>query len=76
VGTGGSFPWQGHKADHLFPSRAEVKENMGLYIHSPIHLHGIVLNWLSTVTMFSPREEHMLEVFKNMARSIRMEKCA
>jgi hypothetical protein len=26
------------------------QENVGLYIHSPIHIHGVVLNYLSTGT--------------------------
>jgi hypothetical protein len=32
------------EADHSLPTSAEVKENVDLYIHSPICLHGIVLN--------------------------------
>jgi hypothetical protein len=46
MGTRGSFPrvkWQGHEADHSFPFSAEVK-NDDLYLHFPIHLHGVVLN--------------------------------
>jgi hypothetical protein len=34
----------GREAEHLRPTSAEVKENMYLYIHSPICLHGVVLN--------------------------------
>jgi hypothetical protein len=34
----------GHEADHSPPASAEVKENVDLYIHSPICLHGIVFN--------------------------------
>jgi hypothetical protein len=34
----------GHKADHSSPTCAEVKKNVDLYIHSPIRLHGVVLN--------------------------------
>jgi hypothetical protein len=36
------------EADHSPPTSAEVKKNVDLYIHSPIRLHGVVLNWLST----------------------------
>jgi hypothetical protein len=34
--------WPGHEADHSSPSRAEVKECMKLYFHSPStpSLHG------------------------------------
>jgi hypothetical protein len=34
----------GREADHSPPTSAEVKKNMDLYIHSPIRLHGVVLN--------------------------------
>jgi hypothetical protein len=34
----------GREADHLPPSSALVKECMELYLHSPIHLHGVVLS--------------------------------
>jgi len=34
----------GHEADHSPPSSSEVKECVGLYLHSPIHLHGVVLS--------------------------------
>jgi hypothetical protein len=34
----------GHEADHSPPSSAEVKQNVDLYIHCPIRLHGVVLN--------------------------------
>jgi len=33
----------GREADYSPPSSAEVKEWMELYIHSPIHLHGVGL---------------------------------
>jgi hypothetical protein len=32
------------EADHSPPSSAEVRECMELYLHSPIHLHGVVLS--------------------------------
>jgi hypothetical protein len=32
------------EADDLPPTSAEVKKNVDMYIHSPILLHGIVLN--------------------------------
>jgi hypothetical protein len=34
----------GCEADHSPPASAEVKKNVDLYIHSPIRLHGVVLN--------------------------------
>jgi len=40
VDTGGSF--LGGKADHSPPSSAEL--SVELYLHSPIHLHGVVLS--------------------------------
>jgi hypothetical protein len=43
MGKGGSF--FGGKVS------TEVKKNVALYIQSPIHLHGIVLNYLSTGTV-------------------------
>jgi hypothetical protein len=47
MGTRGSFP-EGkaarHEADHSPPSRAKVKECVELYLHYPIHLHGVVLS--------------------------------
>jgi hypothetical protein len=51
--TSGSFPrikLPGKEVDHSPPASAEVKENVDLYIHSPIHLRGIVFN-LSTGTI-------------------------
>jgi hypothetical protein len=33
-----------HEADHSPPYSAEVKECVELYLHSPIRLHGVVLN--------------------------------
>jgi hypothetical protein len=35
---------QGRETDHSPPANAEVKKNVELYIHSPIRLHGLVLN--------------------------------
>jgi hypothetical protein len=40
----------GPEADHSLSASAEVKENVDLYIHSPIRLHGVVLNSFSTRT--------------------------
>jgi hypothetical protein len=34
----------GREADQSLPTSAEVKKNMDVYIHSPIHLHGVVFN--------------------------------
>jgi hypothetical protein len=34
----------GREADHSHPSSAEAKEWVELYVHSPIRLHGVVLN--------------------------------
>jgi hypothetical protein len=36
--------WLGREADHSPPSSAEVKECVGLYLHSPVCLDGMVLN--------------------------------
>jgi hypothetical protein len=47
MGTRGSFPGvkrQGREADQSSPTSAEVQENVDLYTHSPIRLHGVVLN--------------------------------
>jgi hypothetical protein len=33
----------GREADHSPPSSAEVKERAELYLHSPVHLHGVML---------------------------------
>jgi hypothetical protein len=47
MGTGSSFPEvkrPGREVDHSPPTSAEVKKNVTLYIHSPIRLHGVVLN--------------------------------
>jgi hypothetical protein len=47
MGTGGSFPGvkrTGHEAHRSPPTSAEVKKNVDLCIHSPIRLHGVVLN--------------------------------
>jgi hypothetical protein len=35
---------QWREAHYSTPSSAEVKKNLDLYIHAPIHLHGIVPN--------------------------------
>jgi hypothetical protein len=40
----------GCEADHSPPSSAKVEECGELYLHSPIHLHGVVLGWGSTGT--------------------------
>jgi hypothetical protein len=43
----GSFAWvkwPGHEADHSLPSSAEVKECMDLYLHTPVHHHGMVFS--------------------------------
>jgi hypothetical protein len=45
MGTGGSFPGvkrQRREADHSPPACAEVKKTVDLYLHFPIHLHGVV----------------------------------
>jgi hypothetical protein len=39
------------EADHSFPSSAEIK-NDGVYLHSPLRLHSVVFNQLSTGTFF------------------------
>jgi hypothetical protein len=55
VGTGGSFPggkssW-GCEDHHSPPSSAEVKEYVELYLHSPIHLHGVVPKLSTGITL-------------------------
>jgi hypothetical protein len=47
----GPFPWGGHEAGHSPPSSAEVKKS-GAVTSSPICLHGILLNELSTGTTY------------------------
>jgi hypothetical protein len=50
--TGGSFPdvkQQGLEADHSSQTSAEVKKSW-IYSSLTIHLHGIVLSWLSIRT--------------------------
>jgi hypothetical protein len=43
----------GREADHSPPTSAGVKKkNMDLYIHSPMCLHGIVLNYLNTGQLY------------------------
>jgi hypothetical protein len=44
--------WPGCEAEHSPPSNVEVK-NSGLYFHSPICLHGIMLNQLSRETIIT-----------------------
>jgi hypothetical protein len=48
VGTTGSFhwgvKWAGYEVVHSPASSAEVKECVKLYLHDPIHLHGVVLS--------------------------------
>jgi hypothetical protein len=54
MGTGRFSPGAkrpGREADHSPPASAEVKENVDLYIHSPIRLHDVVLNSLGTGTV-------------------------
>jgi hypothetical protein len=36
--------WPGREADHSPPTSSEAKTCVDIYIHSPIRLHGIVLN--------------------------------
>jgi hypothetical protein len=43
----------GREVDHSPPTSVEVKKKAGLYIHFPIHLHGLVLNYLSIATTSS-----------------------
>jgi hypothetical protein len=47
MGTRGSFPGvkqPGREANHSPPPSAKVKEYVELYLHSPIHLHGVMLS--------------------------------
>jgi hypothetical protein len=51
MGTGGSFPRGKAVGAWNWPLTSSWgQENVDLCIHSPIHLHGIVLNYLSTGT--------------------------
>jgi hypothetical protein len=53
MGRGGSFhgvKLLGREADHSIPANAEVKKMWILYIDFTIHLHGVVLTYLSTGT--------------------------
>jgi hypothetical protein len=34
----------GREADHTPPPNAKIKERVELYLHSPMHLHGVVLS--------------------------------
>jgi hypothetical protein len=63
MGTGGCLP--GVKLTthlHLAPRSRMVE----LYLHSPIHLHDVVLNWLSTGTTlrFLPLPDHLYKNWK------------
>jgi hypothetical protein len=57
----------GRETDHSFPANAEVEENEDLYIHSPIRLHGVMLNLLSAGTTlpftFLEKRGHLIFVF-------------
>jgi hypothetical protein len=55
MGTRGYFPlvkWWGHEADHSSPSSDLVPRSrmVELYLHSPKHLHGVVLNFMDDFT--------------------------
>jgi hypothetical protein len=43
--------WPGREADHS-PSPSAAVRMVELYLHSPIRLHGLVLNYLSTGTLY------------------------
>jgi hypothetical protein len=40
----------GREAHHSPPANSEIKKNVDLYIHSPLRLHGVMLNQLRTGT--------------------------
>jgi hypothetical protein len=42
--------WPGRQADHSPPTSAEVKKYVDLYTNSPIRLHSVLVNQLSTGT--------------------------
>jgi hypothetical protein len=44
----GAVSLPGCETDHSTPSSADGQEYVALYIHSPIRLHGVVLNCPST----------------------------
>jgi hypothetical protein len=50
----------GREADHSLPTSAKVKKMwIYLYIHSPIRLHGAVLNSLNTGTTLPFYKHHI-----------------
>jgi hypothetical protein len=50
---------QGREADHLLPTRAEIKETCYLRNCSHTRLHDFVLNYLSTgTTLLAGMKEH------------------
>jgi len=44
----------GCEADYSPTSTVEVKEWVELYIHSPTHLHSVVLSWSTRTTSLLP----------------------
>jgi hypothetical protein len=53
------------EADHSPPSSGDVKECVELYLHSPVCLHGVVLN--------EAREQlYLLKFTTNMAMKLRV----
>jgi hypothetical protein len=66
MGTGGALCPEvkrpGREADHSPLTSAEVKKTW-IYIHSPIRLHGVVLNWLSKERKKTPWLQSASELY-------------
>jgi len=48
--------WLRHEVDHSSPSSAEVKNVWSYYLHSTVHLHGMVLS--KTEGLYLPVRTH------------------
>jgi hypothetical protein len=56
IGNGNYFPWDKAARAWIWSFTSNCcrgEENVNLYIHSPIHLHGIVLNYLNIGTIWT-----------------------
>jgi hypothetical protein len=61
--------WLGHEADHSPPLVLRSRKEE-LYLHSPICLHGTVLDYLSTGTGHSPHQKSYLSVVTYISKTI------
>jgi hypothetical protein len=50
------------------------KENVDLYIHSPLRLHGVVLNELSTGTTLPHQSGFLLKIYWNIRVLLKSQK--